>query len=121
MIGAMLCASTAGYAGSILAAGSIYGGPSQVRAVCYIYNAGKTPVTLSGPEITNQNGVQQTLVINQCGTTLSAGITCGVAANIANNSTYSCKATLGAHAANVRGILEVRDVDQNVLQNIELR
>jgi hypothetical protein len=117
----ILCTSLTGHAATILAAGSLYGGPAQVRAVCYVYNAGNSPVRLSVPEITDQNGTPVTLVINQCGTSLSAGRTCGVAANIADNSTYSCKTVVGAGATNIRGILEVRDVNQNVLQNMQLR
>jgi len=130
------------HAQQILAAGSIYGGPAQVRAVCYFYNAGMllrrrprppTPdlsVTLFRTEITDQNGYALQLVIDEChpgsgprslGIVLAAGKACGIAADIDNNSTYSCRAFVSPSATNVRGILEVRDKDQSTLKNVELR
>jgi hypothetical protein len=119
-IASILCTGVTGHADEILAAGSIYGGPKQVRAVCYVYNAGDAAFALSVPEIRDQNGQFVTLEIEQCGLTLGAGRSCGVAANIANNSAYSCRVIVKPPAT-ARGILEVRDVNQNVLQNIELR
>jgi hypothetical protein len=79
-IASILCTGVTGNAGEILAAGSIYGGLTPVRAVCYVYNARDAAFTLSVPEIRDQNGQ-----FEQCDLTLGAGRSCGVVANIANN------------------------------------
>jgi hypothetical protein len=120
-VAAFLAMGTNAHAQQLLAAGSLYGGPAQVRAVCYFYNAGTLPVSLLTPQITDQNGTFVPLVINQCGASLAAGTVCGIAGNIANNSTYSCSTYVAPDATTVRGILEVRDSNQNPLLNIQLR
>ncbi len=108
------------HAEQTLAAGSLYGGPSQTRAVCYIFNAGPT-VNIVFMDMYDQNGVTVPLDIRQCGGPLATGQSCGIAGNITNNSTYSCSANVTPGKTNVRGILEVRDANQNSLTNIELR
>ena len=120
-VAALLSMGTNAHAQQILAAGSIYGGPAQVRAVCYFYNAGTAPVTLSSPLITDQTGTVVPLVVNQCGASLAAGTACGIAGDIANNAVYSCRTVVTPDATNVRGILEVRDSNQIPLLNIQLR
>lgn len=117
----MLGTGGAGQAADLLAAGSIYGGLNQVRAVCYVYNAGNTPIQMTIPRLLNENGEVFKLAVNQCSRSLGPGLSCGVAADIPNNETFSCKVMVNPSKANVRGILEVRDTNQNVLQNIELR
>jgi hypothetical protein len=112
---------TTAHAQQILSAGSIYGGLDQAVAVCYFYNSGDSSLSLSGTQLADQNGTPLTLTVNQCGATLPAGGACGIAANIANNTVYSCKTTVSPTKENARGILEVRDSSQETLQNIELR
>ncbi len=104
----------------ILAAGSLYGGPLQTRAVCYIFNAGPS-ANVVGIDIYDQNGVPVRKVIDQCGGSLAFAQSCGVAGDIANNSSYSCIAQVLPNKSEVRGILEVRDANQNSLTNIEMR
>jgi hypothetical protein len=104
----------------ILAAGSLYGGPTQTRAVCYIFNAGPS-ANVVGIDIYDQNGVPVPKVIDQCGGPLAFGQSCGVAGDITNNSSYSCIAQVRPNKSEVRGILEVRDANQNSLTNIEMR
>src|SRR3954447_15978205 len=84
----LLGIGTAAHADEILAAGSLFGGLSQTRAVCVFYNAGNTDLTLRGFQITDQFGTPQTLIINQCGvppSTLSSRDTCGIAADAEGN------------------------------------
>ena len=111
-----------GYAADILAGGSMFGGPSQAIAVCYVFNAGNSPVRMSVPQILNEFGEAQKLDINGCSSSLGGGLTCGVASqHIANNETFSCVVSIGPSKANVRGVLELRDANENVLQNTQLR
>jgi hypothetical protein len=117
----VLCMATTAHAAQLLSAGTIYGGPAQTRAVCYIYNSGTTPLFLSGTQLADQNGTVQPLVVNQCGATLSPGTACGIAAVAAGNTVYSCKTMVAPGKATARGILEVRDAAQRTLQNVELR
>lgn len=121
LAGIFAMGATAAHAQQILSAGTIYGGPDQAVAVCYFYNSGGSSLGLSGTQLADQNGTPSTLTVNQCGATLPAGQACGIAANIANNTVYSCKTTVSPNKTNARGILEVRDISQKTLQNIELR
>jgi hypothetical protein len=124
---AIMGMGSAAHAQQILAAGSIFGGPAQVRAVCYFYNAGLAAVTLTDSEISDENGTVLPLAVDQChatgaaGTALGAGKACGIAADIANNSPYNCQVSVSPNKTNVRGILEVRDSNQVPLKNVELR
>jgi hypothetical protein len=120
-LAALVAMGATAHAQQVLSGGTIYGGPAQARAVCYIYNSGTTPLGLSGTQIADQIGTVQPLVVNQCGSTLGAGQACGIAANAAGNTVYSCKTVVSPKKADARGILEVRDSSQRTLQNIELR
>jgi hypothetical protein len=120
-LAALLGMATTAHAQQILSGGTLYGGPAQVRAVCYIYNSGTTSLGLSGTQLADPTGAVQPLAVNQCGSTLLAGQACGIAANIAGNQVYSCKTVVSPNKANARGILEVRDSGQRTLQNVELR
>ncbi len=117
----LLGLTTVAEAQSILSAGGLYGGPSQVRAVCYFYNSGSSSVALAGSNILDQNGSAQTLVVNQCGSSLSPGRTCGIAANASNNQPYSCRTFASPNKTFLRGVLEMRDSSQRPLANVELR
>src|SRR5215211_8840973 len=90
----MLGTGATAHAQQVLSAGTIYGGPAQTRAVCYFYNSGGSTLGLSGVQLADQNGNAQPLVVNQCGSNLPAGAACGIAANIAGNQVYSCKAVV---------------------------
>lgn len=120
-LAALLGTAAAAQAADTLAAGTIYGGPTQATAVCYFYNAGNTTLSLVGPHMADANGSVLTLAVNQCGATLLPGRACGIAADIAGNQIYSCETVVSPSKANARGILEVRDSKQVTLQNIELR
>lgn len=106
----------------ILSAGGLYGGPAQTRVVCYFHNAGSTTLTLSGLRLSNQAGAILPFVVNECGAgTLLPGRTCGIAADVPNNTVQNCRALVSPGKGNARGILEVRDSSQRPLQNVELR
>src|SRR5918997_6777396 len=110
------------HAQQVLSAGGIFGGPAQVRAVCYFHNSGTATLGLSGLQITNQNGTVLPLVVNECGAgSLPPGRTCGIAANVPNNAVHNCRALVSPGKGNARGILEVRDSTQRTLVNVELR
>jgi hypothetical protein len=102
-----------------LAAGAIFGGPTQNTAVCYLYNAGGSPVSVSGSQIVQQFIGPVPLTVNQCGASLVAGGICGIAANAVNNAPYACKFVISDGVA-VRGTLEIRS-GLTVLKNAELR
>jgi hypothetical protein len=105
-----------------LSGGPIDGGFAQRVAVCYFFNAGTAAVTLANPRITNIGGSSVTLTTNQCGSgRLGVFQTCGIAASISNSTIYSCKVSVTPAKRDVRGILEVRDVNGVTIQNIELR
>ncbi len=119
----LLTLGNAASADDILAGGNLFGSLAQTRAVCLFYNAGNRAVDLTSFEITDQFGTPVPLVIDQCtaaNSHIRAGRTCGIAADITNQRSYSCRATMGSKT-NMRGVLDIRDADQNVLANVELR
>ena len=123
-ISAIVGPGTIAHADDILAAGSLFGSTAQSRAVCVFYNAGNTNVTLRGFQITDPSGTSQTLIINQCGTSpaaLGPRTACGIAAAASNNTSYSCRVRIVPDKTNVRGVLDMRDTDQNVLATVDLR
>ena len=107
-----------------LASGGAYGGATQARAVCYFSNVGTTNLLLKAPQINDNNGNAQPLVIDQCRNIFNRIVPpkrhCGIAADIATNLTYSCQTKVES-TVNARGTLEFRDASQNILSTIELR
>ncbi len=105
---ALITMGTAAHA-AILAAGALWGGSVQDTAVCYVYNAGLSPVTVAGAQIIRQNFGAIPLLTNNCGFLPPEGI-CAFAANIVNFVAHGCKVVVlpdGAAAA-VRGTLDIR-------------
>lgn len=108
----------------ILAGGHIYGGPTQKQAICYIYNAGTGPATITSKAIVREPGINLSFVYDSCasnGSTLAAGASCGIAANIVNNLAHACRVVVSPSGADVRGSLELRTSTGTVLNNVELR
>jgi hypothetical protein len=120
LVAAMTFAGAAN-ASALLAAGSLFGGASQTTAVCYIFNAGPNVVALTAINMLNAEGSPLTLTVHGCGASLPAGQSCGIAASIAGNQTYSCVASFPKNPLNMRGIMEVRDSSQSTLANTPLR
>ena len=103
----------------ILATGPMYGGSTQTQAICYLFNAGTGPVTVTGNQIIREPNTNLALSVDSCGV-LAAGSSCGIAAVIVNNLAHSCKFVLSPSGADVRGVMEIRSSNA-VLQNSNLR
>lgn len=116
--------STAAHA-DILAAGAIYGGPTQAVAACYLFNAGTGPVFVQTNqilrEVQNQRAANVGLASDQCGATLAPNSICVIAANNILNAPHACKFALYPSAADVRGSFELRTSGNVVLKNVDLR
>jgi hypothetical protein len=112
--------STAAYA-DILAGGSIYGGTKQKTAVCYLFNASTGSIAVVAHQILREDGARLPLSFDNC-STLLAGRSCRIVANIATTGAHACKITITPSAADVRGALEIRsDTDDAILNSVELR
>jgi hypothetical protein len=123
-IALMLGYTSGADAAEILSGGAIFAGPTQKVAVCYFYNSGNSSVTLKNFAITDPGGVSVPFTVNECGpspATLAPRKSCGIARNVDAALPYVCKVVVAPEKTNVRGVLELRDQNQVVLQNIELR
>jgi hypothetical protein len=114
----LLGVSVAAHA-DVLATGAMYGGPTQNTAVCYLFNAGTGPVTVTSNQIIREPNINLALSFDGCGV-LAAGSSCGIAATIVNNMAHSCKFVLSQSGVDVRGVLEMRS-GLTVLSNADLR
>ena len=120
---ALLGINAAAYA-DILAAGAMYGGPTQVEAVCYLYNAGAGPVSIVGKSIFREPNVAVPLGVVStvgCGASLAPGNSCVILATVVSNAAHSCRFIVSPSGADVRGTFEMRDGTSKVLSNVELR
>ncbi len=104
-----------------LASGAMYGGLSQTNGVCYIYNAGTGPVSISSRTISREPGTALAQFYNNCGAVLAAGSSCGFAANVVNSSAHFCRVVVSPSGEEVRGTIEMRDAQGRVLSNSDLR
>lgn len=126
-IGAMLLVCSApSTAASLLEAGGVYGGPSQVRAYCYVFNGSGMSITFGARRILDQSGNDITLPTQEghCGhfnAPLGPNKTCLVSGNIGGGSVYACKIWINEAKTLVRGILDLRDSANNVLVSSPLR
>jgi hypothetical protein len=112
--------SAGAQAQAILSAGALYGGPSQNRAVCYLYNSGTSSLTVSAPQITDPGGAAVGLTSNGCGTTLRPGRSCAITANVSSSFAYNCRFGVSPSKTNARGVFEMRNFSTH-LANVELR
>jgi hypothetical protein len=115
----LLGLNTAAHA-DVLATGAIFGGPTQNLAICYLYNAGTSAVTITNNQIIRQNfGPVVPLGFDNCGT-LSAGGICAIYAAAVNTAAHACKFVITESASEVRGVLEIRS-GGTVLNSSDLR
>ena len=107
----------------ILAGGSLFASPAQNTAVCYVYNAGTTSLTLSGAKLSNFAGTTLALNINTCTGALAAGKSCTFAALNIVADPINCKVVVAPKKTNARGVLELRNGNAPgiSLTNVELR
>jgi hypothetical protein len=89
---------------TILATGALFGASTQTTAICYLYNAGGSTVTVESSQIIQQNHGPITLSSNNC-SALAAGAICAISANIVNNVGHACKFVISPDGAEVRGTL----------------
>ena len=122
---ALLLAGTAARAADptfpvlLLATGGVYGGISQNHDVCYVFNAGTTSQTIL-IQIRKQNGGFAGPATT---TVLVPGTISAQATFVTHNQAYSCtvKGVTGSSAEDLRGVMDSRDVNNNVLINSNLR
>lgn len=126
----LLLISSAAHA-DVLATGAVYGGPTTHTVTCYIFNAGPTSVQILNGNIYDETGRTYLFTFNTCSSgasisgivNLGANKICGISVDNASNpnQAWSCSfGTLGGTPL-VRGVLDLRDINNNVLINSDLR
>jgi hypothetical protein len=105
-----------------LAAGGLFGGGTQSVAVCYLFNAGAAPVTVTVPQIIEQNAGPLKLTENTCTGVLAGGSICVFFVNpVSNGAAHGCRVNVSGTGTNVRGTLDVRAGTSMVLATEQLR
>jgi hypothetical protein len=103
---------------TVLATGGVYGGMTQINSVCYAFNSGTSPVTVGSLVIRNQFGA--VIGTTSC-PSLAPGTLCAIQVGVTNTMAYSCTMTsTSPNAADLRGVIDFRDVNQNLLINSNL-
>jgi hypothetical protein len=123
VLAAALAAPLASHAGGDLLAGVAYGGPQQQQAVCYLFNGGTSPVSVSAKSLIPEPPYGTTpfaLVYDTCLASLAPGGVCAFVAQLTFNGGTACSVTL-SNSKDVRGSLEIRDLNNGILNNVELR
>lgn len=131
-----LLTSTAAHAQFLLATGSVYGGPTTHTETCYLFNAGPSPVTVTAEQIIGENGLSylpSAITFNTCGippVTLpgnkqtanqsNANPICAISVHDDTNQSWACKFETAAPAPYLHGVMDLRDVNNNVLINSNL-
>jgi hypothetical protein len=101
----------------LLATGGVYGGMTQNSASCYVFNAGRNPVAVS-MFLLNETGGSAGPFTR---TVVLPGRISAVSNYITNNQAYSCRIIGTGASVNVRGVMDIRDVFNNVLISSDLR
>jgi hypothetical protein len=116
--GAVLLAGTAARADDplLLATGGVYGSLAQNSAACYVFNAGGSPVAVSMFILDETGGSAGPFTR----TVVLPGTIAAVVNFITNSQAYSCR-IFGTASANLRGVMDIRDVNDNVLSSSDLR
>lgn len=117
----LFCGAATVYAATIggMLTGVLYGGPNQSQAVCYLFNAGDVPVTIT-KSFVPEYGTAPNIIYDSCGTLVAAGKVCAFAAIIPAIGGNACKVTTPALTPTLTGSLEIRDVNQWILNNVRL-
>lgn len=136
----LFAASLAVEAGTTtISTGGVYGGPKQSQAYCYAFNptSTKTFYFVGSAQILKQDGTEVTSSAT-CypGThapwlgTLEPLHTCVFSAELESGTSYGCRVTFrstppgvskGGAKPNVRGTMDIRDAEDNVLTSSPLR
>jgi hypothetical protein len=124
LTGMILVCGLAGTAqAEILASGPVYGGESQVRVACQVFNAGSTPITFVSTEIFDQltpGGGPVTLDFANCVGLLAPNDICTFQAP-ATNQAYSCKVNILEMKTDVRGTMAALGLLNIALSEADLR
>jgi|tagenome__1003787_1003787.scaffolds.fasta_scaffold20016246_2 hypothetical protein len=106
---------------AIIGSGPAHGGNTQSVAVCYIFNQGRIPITVSSIQIIAESVGILGVVSNDCSLTfpLISGEICRTVSNISPRFVLACRATVSKGTA--RGRLEIRDAAGNTLTSETLR
>jgi hypothetical protein len=124
LTGIILVCGLAGTAqAEILASGPVYGGESQVRVACQVFNAGSTPITFVSTEIFDQltpGGGPVTLDFANCVGLLAPNDICTFQAP-ATNQAYSCKVNIVEVKTDVRGTMAALGPLNIALSEADLR
>ncbi len=107
----------------ILASADIHAGAHQWDAHCILFNAGLNAVTVKAIQIVEgKTGTVVPPKNNDCQAGPLAPLkSCVLRVKINPDPRYACRAIVFPNASLVRGILELRDTNDNVIQNVELR
>jgi len=127
----LLVTSLSAQADVLLATGGVFGGSVQNKAYCYVYNGStKKPIGIVRSEIVRQDGIVLPIdpKDNTCDVAgsdlphaLSPSQTCIVASKIQNDAAYGCRIVLKQKSRTVRGTLDIRDSNEQVLVSSALR
>ena len=126
VVSLVLLTSTAAGAVSFnyLATGDVFGGVTQTSAHCYVFNVGASIKILSGA-IRDDTGaiVPVPASSDTCtGATLAQFKSCTIDANgPLTFQTYECTILTRGSTAGLRGVMDIRDSNMNVLINSNLR
>jgi hypothetical protein len=114
--------STAAHA-AMLASGPVFGGNSQDSAHCYAFNTSSTATRIISAAIRDQSGAVVSGTNNCNGVILNQFQTCNIDVGPLSIQTYECNFQTGSTDASsrLRGELDIRDANGNVLVNSELR
>jgi hypothetical protein len=107
----------------IFASGPVYGGPSQVRVACQVFNAGSTPITFVSTEIFDQltpGGGPITLDFSNCVGSLAPNDICTFQAPT-NDQAYGCKVNILEEKTDVRGTMAALGPSNALLSEADLR
>ncbi len=106
----------------ILASADIHAASNQHDAHCILFNAGFNPVTVKAIQIVE--GKTGTVLPPQnsgCPGALAPLKSCALRVSIKPDTRYACRAIVFPNASLVRGVLELRDVNDNVVESADLR
>ncbi len=107
----------------ILASADIHAANHQYDAHCILFNAGFSPVTVKAIQIIE--GKTGTVLPPQNGACQPGALaplkSCTLIVSITPDTRYACRAIVFPNASLVRGVLELRDVNDNVIESADLR
>ncbi|NOT57659.1 MAG: hypothetical protein HOP18_23895 [Deltaproteobacteria bacterium] len=101
---ALACGMVGTVQADTLASGTVYGGRTQTRVACQVFNAGNTPISFASTQIFSQFQAPVPQTFNNCGTALAANRICTFQA-AANDQAFSCKVQILQVKTNVRGTM----------------